>query len=210
MRIFGRTLLILAFAWLAYVLFLDAKLALHAVDQGGGSADWSRVIVLFLSIIAVAIAAGTLITLSVIPAFGAKVGGVFFNPDEQMHDPHAQAVAHVAQGDYAGAVAEYRRLIQVNPDDTMAISELARLYTERLHDPDAAATVLEDALDREWTPEQSAFLVSRLVDIYWDSQRDVERSRQLLQQIIDIMPGTSHAVNAQHRLKLIEHAAGQR
>ena len=86
----------------------------------------------------------------------------------------------------------------------MALSEIVRLECEHLDNPAAAADILEQALEREWTPEDAAFLTSRLVDVYWKHQRKAREARALLMQIIEAMPGTKHSANAQHKLQEIE------
>jgi lipopolysaccharide biosynthesis regulator YciM len=139
------------------------------------------------------------------PSIGDWIGNFFFQPNEQaVRDPHSDAQAALARGDHAGAVEEYRRVLGDDPDDLLSYSEIAKISCEHLADPAAAAQMLEQALEREWPPDDAAFLTSRLVDVYWQHQHDGPGSRALLLQIIEAMPGTRHAANAQHRLHEID------
>jgi tetratricopeptide (TPR) repeat protein len=134
-----------------------------------------------------------------------SIGNFFFQPNEQVaRDPHADAQAAAARGEYAEAVEEYRKLLESDPNDLLAYSEIAKLCCDHLEDPAAAAQTLEQALEREWPPDDAAFLTTRLVDVYWQHQRDARSARALLMQIVEAMPGTRHAANAEHRLKEIE------
>jgi hypothetical protein len=81
---------------------------------------------------------------------------------------------------------------------------VAKICCEHLDDAPGAAELLEQALQREWAPDDAAFLSARLVDVYWKHQHDARGARALLLQIIEAMPGTRHAANAEHRLREIE------
>jgi tetratricopeptide (TPR) repeat protein len=197
----SRLLIFLGLAWLTYVLFREARIANAREDM-----DASRVVLLFGGVVLVGGTAGVLFAILVMPSFGDWVGNFFFQPNVQIErDPHTAAVAAVARGDYALAVEEYREMLERNPEDTLSYSEIAKISCEHLDDAPGAAQALEDALQREWPQEDAAFLTARLVDVYWKFQHDARSARALLLQIIETMPGTRHAANAEHRLKEIEH-----
>ncbi len=129
------------------------------------------------------------------------------------HTPqtHAAAREALARSDYATAIDEYRKVIEFNPDDALAYSEISRAACEHLGDPGVAAATLEEALCREWPQEDAALLCMRLVDVYWHFQRDAASSRALLVQLKEAMPGTQYAADAQKRLHEInEQIALQR
>lgn len=196
-----RLLLFLALAWLTLLLFHEAR-----VTTSQPEADAGRVVLLFGAVVLVGGFTGILFVLMVMPQVGDAIGNFFFQPNQQIEkDPHADAQAAVARGEYDVALEEYSQIIAANPDDTLAYSEFAKISCETLNDPATAREVLEEALGREWAPEDAAFLSFRLVDVYWKYQRDVKSSRALLLQIIETMPGTRHAANAEHRLREIEH-----
>jgi tetratricopeptide (TPR) repeat protein len=202
MRNFTRGLIILGLLWLEIVLFQQVH---HVSNSPDG--DDTKVIVLFLAIIFLAIVIGGIVAIAIIPAIGETVGNFFFNPNQQIEkSPHSDALAKIAQGDYEGAIGEYRKNLAENPDDMHALSEIIHLYCDKLHDHDAAEQFLEESLKNEWPPEQGAFLASRLVDVYWNHKHDAARARHVLMQIAETMPDTKHAANAVHRLHEIDRA----
>jgi tetratricopeptide (TPR) repeat protein len=141
----------------------------------------------------------------IMPRLGDAVGNFFFQPNQEVEkDPHSSAAAAVARGDYEAAVEEYRQILEKDPTDTLSYSEIAKISCEHLDDSLGASALLEQALQREWSPEDAAFLSTRLIDVYWKYQHDACSARALLVQIIENMPGTRHAANAEHRLREIE------
>lgn len=200
MRALPRFLLILGLAYFAFVLLHEARLA-----QKNPDTDASKIVLLFIGTVLIGGAAAIVVATMVMPRIGDAVGNFFFSPNQQIEkDPHSAAQAALARGDYAGAVEEYRQIIRSDPTDTLSYSEIAKISCEHLDDAPGAAEVLEQALQREWAPNDAAFLSARLVDVYWKYQRDARGARALLMQIIDTMPGTRHAANAEHRLREIE------
>jgi len=205
MRLF-RPLLALALAWLTFIIFTYASAEMKRVDDDGNKKpDGTKVVLYFGGVVIVGGAAGVLFATMVMPAIGDAIGKFFFAPDEKMEkSPHADALVAIARGDYETAVQEYLHAFGKDPHDTLALSEVVRLECDHLDNPDAAADILEQALDREWAAEDAAFLTSRLVDVYWKHQHKVREARALLMQIIETMPGTKHSANAQHKLQEIE------
>lgn len=200
MRNITRLFVVLALLWLAYTLFNKANAAYSQEEV-----DSTRVVMLFGGMLLVALAAGGFFVVSFLPEIGEGVGNFFFNPNEPAPaNPHGKALAAVARGDYRGAIHEYEEIFEKNPADTLALSEITHLYCDKLHEPAPAAELLEKALSREWMAEDAAFLTSRLVDVYWHHQGNLSRARELLLQVIELLPGTKHAANAQHRLHEIE------
>jgi hypothetical protein len=195
-----RILLFLALAWFTFILFNEAR-AVNAQEEP----DASKVVLLFGSVVLVGGLTGVLFVLMVMPAIGDAIGNFFFQPSEEAApNPHSAAQAALARGDHAGAVEEYREVLKGDPTDLLAYSEIAKISCEHLADAPGAAEVLAQALEIEWPPDDAAFLTSRLVDVYWQHQHDARNARALLVQIVEAMPGTRHAANAQHRLKEIE------
>lgn len=200
MRLLPRLLLFAGLAWLAFVLFREARAVNNAPDV-----DATRVIMLFGGVILVGGAAGILFVLMVMPAIGDAVGNFFFQPSQPVEKgPHDHALAAMARGDYEDAIEAYRRALEKDPADPLAYSEIAKISCEHLADAAGAAAILEAALQREWPPDDAAFLSTRLADVYWQHQRDAARARALLLQIIESLPGSRHASNAEHKLKEIE------
>jgi tetratricopeptide (TPR) repeat protein len=201
MGIFLRLLLLLAFAWVAYVLCLD----LHDQSQLE-NVDGSRVVLLFAGLILDGAVIALILTLIVVPAVGDRLGSFFYNPGETVeHDLHTDAIAKLAQGDAEGAIGIYQEMIKKEPHNTHAVSEIARICCRNLGDTPRGAAVLEQALSVEWPHEQSSFLANRLADIYL-LQSDIPRAREILVQIAENMEGTRYAANALHRIHEIDQA----
>ena len=202
MRKVTRVLFILGLIWLEFILY---KNVVHIRDSD--NPDNTKLMVLFVSIIFVAIIIGVITALIIIPSIGEMIGNFFYNPNQEIEkNAHSDAMAKIAQGDYEGAIGEYRKNLEENPEDMHALSEIIHLYCDKLHDHDAAERFLEDALQKEWPPEQGAFIASRLVDVYWNHKRDAARAKHVLEQITETMPNTRHSANAVHRLHEIERA----
>lgn len=200
MRALPRLLLFLGLAYLAFILFHEASLA-----KANPDVDPSKVVLLFAGFILIGGSAAIIVVVMVMPAIGDAVGNFFFQPNQEIEkDPHHSAQSALARGDYATAVEEYRQIIANDPNDTLSYSEVAKISCEHLDDADGAQALLEEALQREWPPDDAAFLSARLVDVYWKFQRDARSARALLLQIMESMPGTRHAANAEHKLKEIE------
>jgi tetratricopeptide (TPR) repeat protein len=200
MRALPRLLLFLGLGYLTFVLFHEASLARKNPDI-----DPSKVVLLFAATVLIGGSAAIIVVSMLLPTLGDAVGNFFFQPNEEVEkDPHSTAQAALARGDYEGAVAEYKEILASDPTDTLSYSEIAKIACEHLDDAAGAAAVLEEGLQREWAPDDAAFLTSRLVDVYWKYQRDIRGARALLIKIMESMPGTRHAANAEHKLKEIE------
>lgn len=197
MHPFIRMLFAATLAVLAIYFYQEAKAAAVADPD-------STPILLFAGMVLVGAMAG-LIATTLLPKIGESIGNFFFHPNEQIEkNPHSAALGALACGDYERAVREYEAVVRKNPDDTLALSEIARIYCEKLHSPEHAAAVLEQAIERDLLPEDAAFLCARLADVYWIHQHDISKARELLLQVIETMPNTRHAANASHRLQEIE------
>ena len=195
-------LTIIGLLWLEFVFYHEV-----VVIRDAENPDNTKLLVLFAGIIFVAVVIGTIAAVAIVPAIGEFIGNFIFNPNQEIEkNPHSEALAKIAQGDYEAAIASYRKNLSENPDDMHALSEIINLYCDKLHDLDAAQEFLEESLKHDWPAEQGAFLASRLVDVYWNHKHDATRARHLLMQIAETMPDTRHAANAIHRLHEIERA----
>lgn len=191
-----------ALLWLGYVMFLDAH-----TQQAMENTDQSKIVITFAGVILVALVAGVFLAMSIVSAIGDWMGNVVVNPGEQAaHDPHNDAQARVAQGDYEGAIRIFLEIFEKDPADVHALSEAGRLHAEKRGDIASAAAVFENALQAELPHEQSAFIANKLVDVYWNYQGDAARAKGLLAQIIETMPETKYAANALHRVHEIDRA----
>jgi len=192
-----RILLGLILAGLAYWLFTRMQ-AVNAAE----STDPTPMIGYFLGFLATAIVAGALLAFTLLPAIGELFGNSVYGSNESLEpDPHHDATAAMARGDFEAADQAYQKIIAERPDDSLAVTELVRLRLEKREDPAGAATVLEKALAREWPPDEAGGMAIRLGDIYADHFHDPERARTMWSQILETMPGSRHAANANTRLQ---------
>jgi tetratricopeptide (TPR) repeat protein len=199
MSISLRLLFLAAFAWVGFVILSEAH------DQAKlDQPDNSKVALLFAGAILDGLVVASIVAFLIVPSLGDIVGGYFFNPGTKIEkDPHSDAISKLARGDPEGAIQSYEQILEQDPTDTLAISEIARICCRDLEDTARGAAVLEQALQGEWPLEQSSFLANRLADIYL-LQHDPMRARQLIIQIATSLEGTRFAANAQHRLREID------
>ncbi len=96
---------------IAGLLFLEVVLLQHVAKiRDSENPDNNTLILLFMGVIFVAIIIGSIFGFSIVPAIGETVGNFFFNPNQQIEKgPHSNALAKVAQGDYEGAIEEYKK-----------------------------------------------------------------------------------------------------
>jgi tetratricopeptide (TPR) repeat protein len=204
MRNLIRGIVVLALAWLEFILYMQVK-ALQNVPPE--EVNGTKIMMMFIAITFVAIIIGTIFALTVIPAIGEAVGGFFFAPNQEVEkSPYADAVVKVAQGDFEGAVEEYHQVFESNPEDTHCVSEIVHIYCDKLKNPDAAEQYLNNTLQHEWPQEQAAFFANRLVDIYWTYKHDATSARHILAQIAETMPESRFAANALHRMHELDRA----
>ncbi len=204
MRIAPKLIIVAALGWLFVIIFLQAK---HdwALEPDDPARDPTKIMMLFLAMIAIGIGMGVVFAGTILPAFGEQVGHFFFTPNQQIEKgPHADALSLLNQGEYEGAVIAYRRAVDKNPLDTHAISEVARLLCERLGRPEDAAEYLASHLEGDRPMDEVAFIAERLVDCYWNFLQDEERALPVLHQLAEKMPDTKHSANANHRIREIE------
>jgi len=191
---------------------VSGEIGAEVASEGKSAADEATDLITkrLLLFMAGGIAAGVLMLIFVIPWLGDAAGTFFYSSEEEM-EPEASglAIAKVAQGDYEGAITEYRKLMEDNPTDRFPVIEIAKIYLDRLGDPDGAVDFLEESLDdREWPVDDAAFLMFRTVDIEFTNRNNPIRARELLSLIVENFEGSRHAANAQHRIEEIDSGAG--
>lgn len=137
-----------------------------------------------------------------LPRLGDALGTLVYSSGEEIESDERQlAAAKVAQGDFKGAIRDYERLIESNPEDPLPLSEISRIHNHFLHDPESAIRVLESGLkERSWPVDAAVFLRLRMVDILSDDLHDGPKACEVLEQIIHDFPDTRHSVKARHRI----------
>ncbi len=181
-------------------------LAVLWVVSNWGSDEWDKnPIYPLVSIIVLAVVAGVFFVMVILPKLGDAVGTVMYSSGEQVTaDSGVRAAAAVAQGDYEKAIDEYKKMIAEKPDDPFPISEIAKVYADKLRQPDEAINYLQEHLEaQEWTEDNAAFLMFRIADVHLHAHR-LEESKDILEQVVGNFPGTRHAANAKHRINEVE------
>ncbi|MEM6911627.1 MAG: tetratricopeptide repeat protein [Verrucomicrobiota bacterium] len=138
----------------------------------------------------------------VLPALINKVNDMLYDSGEQVElDETQRARVLVAQGDYDTAISEFRKLSQKHPEDRVPVIEIAKIQLDKLADPDAAIATFEEVLDgREWGPEDAAFFLFRLEELYLEEKGDSAKAIELLEFVIEQFPETRFSANATHKL----------
>jgi len=194
---------------LAVVLMLTAMFLLIKHVRGMEEAETiarSQLVTYYFAILGLGAVTAFVFCVSFLPLLGEFLGNFVFTPNERIErNPHAEALSKIAAGDFAGAVEEYRAVYDDNQDDLLAATEIARIYCEKLNDPESAMAFLVEAHSlSDRSPEDDAFLSNRLVDVLWLHMRDGIRARAILIKIAEDMPETREAANALHRLQEID------
>jgi tetratricopeptide (TPR) repeat protein len=160
----------------------------------------------FVFVILVSLGAGLLAVKYVIPWFGDVMGEAVFSSGEKVEqDEMTKAAASIAQGDYKGAIEHYEKMLEDKPTDPFPVAEIAKVYAERLHEPQAALKALEEHLQsKDWPVDDAAFIMFRIADVHLTHRRDFEATRDMLEQIIGNFPSTRHSANAYHKTSEID------
>ena len=157
-------------------------------------------------VIVLGLTGGLLAVKYVIPMLGDAMSEAVFSSGEQVEqDEMTKAAAKIAQGDYKGAIEHYEKMLEDKPDDPFPVAEIAKVYAERLRNPQAALKALEEHQQSKDRPEDdAAFIMFRIADVHLTHRHDYETARDMLEQIISNFPNTRHSANAHHRMSEIE------
>ncbi len=200
MRLLPRLLVLAGLVYLCVVLFHEGRRL-----EASGALDQSRLFLIFGGALISAIAAGIIVAVTFLPMLGEKVGEMIYGTkNDAAHDPFFMAHEAIADGNYDEAISFYRQALAADADDTAAIEGIAEVQTKYLGDPDAAAGLLETALERSWPADEDAFLRCKLAEVYGRHQGDMGKARELLLGMMEAYPGTAQARNAEHLLHELE------
>lgn len=160
-----------------------------------------------VSILLLAVWGGVMFVTIVLPAIGDAVGTVMYSSGEAVSKNEGmQAAAKMAAGDYEGAIDAYETMLKEKPDDPFPVSEIGKIYAEKLNDPGRALAYLQQHLEAQsWTEDNAAFLMFRMVDVHMHNE-SFNDAKDILEQIVGNFPGTRHSANAKHKIQEIEQA----
>ena len=146
----------------------------------------------------------------VLPILTQKATGAVLGSNERIErDPMRDAQAAHARGDYEDAIDIYREIIESEKDSFNRLPwvEIAKIERDQLKDPEAAIDTLSDALEeQEWPADDAAFFMVRMADIELEDMKSPEQCTAILNEIIEMFPGTRHSANATHKLKEIANS----
>ncbi len=184
---------------------LYALTVLYVMGRWNSPAWQENPIFLFIVIILLAVATGVFLVTIILPRVGDAIGTMMYSSGEELKENKSmKAAAMLAQGDYEGAIAEYQKAVDENPDQTFPISAIAKIHHENLESSATAISYLHKHLEKqEWPPDDAAFLMFRMIDILTD-QEQYDDAKDLLEQIVVNFPGTRHSANASHKITEIE------
>ena len=138
------------------------------------------------------------------------MSNLFYAPEEEAEeDPKARAMALLAQGEYESAIEELQRLTKELTGDRFPVVEIAKVYEEKLNQPELAIASFEKAVslgDQEWRENDLAFFQFRLADLSVEVHQDFDKAKAFLEKVIVDFPDTRHSANATHKMRELEQA----
>ncbi|RYD31802.1 MAG: tetratricopeptide repeat protein [Verrucomicrobiaceae bacterium] len=147
---------------------------------------------------------GTLFVTFVLPSWASRVSQSVYGSNAEVDEPAVlhEARSLVAKGEYGEAVAAFRRAVEEDPANCLPWTEIARIQSRHLDQPGEAVATLNEALAfREWSPEERAFFLFRLADLYHEEPQGRGQAAEMLRRVIHEFPDSRHAMNACQRLK---------
>lgn len=149
---------------------------------------------------------GILMVLYVLPVLVDKVSEEMMGSTAEVDDdPLDEARAAVTEGEYADAIAVYRRFLLENPESRHSLVEIAKIQRDHLSSPAGAISTLEQGLDEhEWSEDDAAFLMFRIAEISEEDLADKDQVIAVMKRVIRELKGTRHAGNAAHKLRELE------
>ena len=156
------------------------------------------------STLAAGIFLGLLAIFYILPALSQKAAmSMYADSDEAPEQDILQAArAFVAQGEYDQAVVAYRQALEKEPDNRLGWSDMAKLYVEKLEQPELAVSAIREGVDgHEWDEEDGAFLLFRMSEWQLNECEDQEAGAATLSEVMEKYPSTRHSANAMQQLR---------
>jgi TolA-binding protein len=156
-------------------------------------------------LIAALIGLGLLIAMDVTQYVGGKaVDYLFTDVGDAMRDPiYERAEAEWANGSFLEAIQSLRDYLKHNPREMHAALRIAEIYEKDLKNYVAAALEYEEVLKHKLQPEKWGWAAIHLCNLY-SRLNHHDKTRDLLQRIVDEYPKTGAARKARTRLGLAE------
>ena len=145
---------------------------------------------------------GIFFVVHLLPFFAQRVTHAVYDSAEMVErDVMHDARSLLAQGDYEGAIAAFKQAAAADPLNRLPWVEIAKIYKENMGDPASAIQTIRHALESQaWEPNDAAYFLFRLAELYDEVEGDRASARAIMQQVIEQFPGTRHSANANHKL----------
>jgi hypothetical protein len=195
-RLFRWGSLLVVGALLVFVLVEKAK---PEEEQNG--------LTMMLAFIVAGVVGAVLFVTWVLPTIGDKMTEALVSSGEKVEETVGAVVAgHIASGEYEEAIAVLEKQSLAEPSNPRPVLEIARLYQEKLEDPQSAVQTLQTALvSREWGPGPEAGLRLRLADTLLAlTPPQYDAARDEAQRVLDRFPGTPQSADATTKLREIQ------
>ncbi len=162
-------------------------------------------VLMILELFIIAILGGVLFVTWVLPALGDSMTEAMIGSGEKVEQtPRSTVVSLIAAGDYEEAILELEKQAQAAPTDRGPVLEIARLYHDKLNDPDSAVQTIRTALvSREWAAEDETQLRLRLAD-WLGARKDFAGAREQVEAVLAKFPDTPQAGAATTKLREVQ------
>ncbi len=147
---------------------------------------------------------GFLAVAYILPIFTDKVSDMVFSDNTRTAEPDSLSSARglVAQGEYEAAIIEYNKSIEKEPDNRLAWTDVAKIYADKLDQPQQAVATYRNAYDNyEWSDEDAAFFLFRISEWQLDELSDRDAGIASLEEVRAAFPETRHSANATNQLR---------
>lgn len=145
---------------------------------------------------------GIFFVVNVLPFFVQRMTHAVYDSGERVEkDALHSARSLTAQGDYEGAIREYRHAAAVDRTNRMPWVEIIKIHKDHLGDPAGAIDTAKMALEsQDWEIDDAAYFMFRIAELYAQEIGDFGNASQVLNQVIELFPESRHSANAKHKL----------
>lgn len=146
---------------------------------------------------------GIVFVIHVLPMIAQRFTHAVYDSAEMVEqDAMHHARAKVAQGDWEGAIEEFRAAAAEDPLNRVPYVEISKIQLDHLEDPQAAVQTLRHAIeDQEWQENDAAYLMFRLAEVYEVKLNDHDSAGLIMNQVVEQFPESRHSANARHKLR---------
>jgi tetratricopeptide (TPR) repeat protein len=155
---------------------------------------------------------GVFFVCTALPFFAQRLTHAVYDSAEVVEkDALYVARSLTAQGKYAEAIEAFQQAAIADPLNRLPYLEIAKIQRNSLLDAPAAMQTIRHALEsQEWEIDDAAYLLFRLAEMHDEEPGGRPEAIAVMQQVIDLFPGTRHSANASHKLHewSVANAAG--